>query len=423
MTTATLTEKQVESVTKTKATMKVADVLRTLGIVRQTDTRNPIIPILGCVLLTGKHGELSLTTNNYEASIAAVVPGSRSDDFEMLLPLRYMLDLIKVIATDKSEEMTIEVLDFLDKRIAVFAAGGFRMPIAEQFTLDQFPSFSGASGPAAFSIQPDALKTAIKRAAVSASKDQTLPILTAIQFNAQKSDSTLQLRTTDRYRLSFVSEQANVMQDAQFLINCDLLMRLAPKIKQKAPVSVVVESAERKERDKPHMPGQKQVYFNGETVVKFIFEDFVLHTKGVDGDYPKIEQLIQPSYANTFRVNRKQLVHNATVAARLSARNLPCHFELLGDKMLLKPSRDGLDVLSAGLVEVPATHMTPNAQHPLSFAVNPHYLLPALKSFESDIITFSLPENLAKPLLISGDDEHAADSAFRYLMMPVRMPD
>ncbi|ALF01281.1 DNA polymerase processivity factor [Arthrobacter phage Brent] len=423
MTTATLTEKQVEPVTKTKATAKVADVLRTFSIVRQTDTRKPIIPILGCVLLTGKNGELSLTTNNYEASITAVVPGSQADDFELLLPLQYVLDLIKVIAYDRGEMMTIEVLDFLDKRIAVFAAGGFRMPVAEHFSLDEFPRFRTASGPAAFSIQPDALKTAIKRAAVSASKDQTLPILTAIQFSAQKSDSTLQLRTTDRYRLSFVNEQANVMQDAQFLINCDLLMRLAPKIKQKQPVSVVVESAERIEKTPRYEGHRPSPAFNGETVVKFIFEDFVLHTKGVDGDYPKIEQLIQPSYANTFRVNRKQLVHNATVAARLSPRNLPCHFELLGDKMLLKPNRDGLDVLTAGLVEVPPTHMTPNAQHSLSFAVNPHYLLPALKAFESDIITFSLPENLAKPLLISGDEEHTADARFRYLMMPVRMPD
>ncbi|QOP66315.1 DNA polymerase III sliding clamp [Arthrobacter phage Pippa] len=419
--TATLTEEKVQPVTKSIATAKVSDWLTALAIARLPLSRKAPVPILDCVKIVGAQGIITLTTDNYESRIDVVVKDSASEDFEVLLPLLHLLDVIRACSDDKGALMTLEVLDFLDKRIAIIETGGFRMPIIAHFSNDEYPRSESVTGPASFSIAADALKTGVKRAAVSASKDQTLPILTAINFYADKAAGKLRMTSTDRYRLSFVNEDANILHDSQFLINCELLMKLAPKIKQKQPVSVVVNSAERGERPHPNNPDRTTVYFNGSTRVKMIFEDFTLHVNGVDGDYPKVRELLNPAYDKQFTVSKAQLIRSAVVAERLSARNTPCTFELLGDKMRLKPNRDHLDEISKGLVSVPDVAMTPNAHAPLEVCVNPSYLLPALRAFTGDAITFSFVENLAKPFLISSDENHT-DAQFNYLMMPIRTP-
>ncbi|ASR80778.1 DNA polymerase III sliding clamp beta subunit [Arthrobacter phage Shade] len=416
--TATLTEDKVQPVTKSIATAKVSDWLTALAIARLPLSRKAPVPILDCVKIVGAQGIITLTTDNYESRIDVVVKDSVSEDFEVLLPLLHLLDVIRACSDDKGALMTLEVLDFLDKRIAIIETGGFRMPIIAHFSNDEYPRSETVTGPASFSIAADALKTGVKRAAVAASKDDTLPILTAINFYADKAAGKLRMTSTDRYRLSFVNEDANIMHDAQFLINCELLMKLAPKIKQKEPVSVVVRHADPLTEEQSR---RAHTYYSDSTRVKMIFEDFTLHTNGVNGDYPKVRELLSPAYDKQFTVSKAQLIRSAVVAERLSARHTPCTFELLGNKMRLKPNRDHLDEISRGLVSVPDVAMTPNAHAPLEVCVNPSYLLPALRAFTGDAITFSFVENLAKPFLISSDENHT-DAQFNYLMMPIRMP-
>jgi DNA polymerase-3 subunit beta len=402
--TATLEDmKRAEAVSKASVTASAAAWLEALAIVRMTHSRKAVIPVLGCVLIEATDSRVTLTTNNYEASISADVADAVSEKMTALLPLQLLVDAIKV-TSDKGSEVTITLLDFLDKQIAVVASEGFKYPIVMHHSIDEFPRFAAASGGAAFSIGAAALKSAIKRTAVASSKDRTLPILTSLHFVSDPAASVLQLEATDRYRLASVREPAYVNRETNFLLDFELLLKLSPKIKQKTPVSFVVDDAN-----------------PTDISVKIIFDRFVLSMRCIGGDYPKLQKLFADSYEHSFTVNRVALVRAATVAQRLSVRHCPATFELLGDRLLLKPSRDGLDVMSAGLLEVPAITMSPRATEQIDFAVSPTYLLDAIKLIEDDVVTISL-NSTVKPIIFAGEQGAAVDSAFRYLLMPVRMP-
>lgn len=404
MTTATLEEtKRAEPVSKASVTASAAAWLDALAIARMTLSRKPVVPVLGCVLIEATDSRVTLTTNNYEASISVDVADAVSEKMTALLPLGLLVDAIKV-TSDKGSEVTITLLDFLDKQIAVVASEGFKYPIVMHYSVDEFPRPRAATGPAAFSIAAAALKSSIKRTAVASSKDRTLPILTSLHFVSDPAESVLRMEATDRYRLASVCEPAYVNRETNFLLDFELLLKLSPKIKQKTPVSFVVDD-------------ENQTDIG----VKIIFDRFVLHMRCIGGDYPKLQKLFAETYEHSFTVDRAALVRSATVAQRLSVRHTPCTFELLGDRLLLKPSRDGLDVMSAGLLEVPPITISPRSREGAQFAVNPTYLLDAVRLIEDDVVTISFNE-VVKPIIFAGAQGAALDSAFRYLLMPVRMP-
>ncbi|WNM67317.1 DNA polymerase III sliding clamp beta [Arthrobacter phage Wyborn] len=402
--TTTEATKEAAPVTKFAATASARAWLDALNIAALTLSRKPPLPILAHVLISSSAERVTITSNNYEASITADVAGATGESFDVLLPLRFVVDTIKVIASDKASDVELTVMDFLDRKVAVLASEGFKYPIVAHHSIDEFPRFDSASGPAAFSIAAEQLKLAIKRTTVASSKDRTLPILTGLKFTSEAADSVLRVEATDRYRLSFVREPAYVKRDTSFLIDNELLFKLLPKIKQKQPVSFVVSGEEL-----------------SAPTIKMIFETFTVSIIGIAGDYPKLKKLFAESYEHSFTADRDALIRSARVAERLSARNTPCTFELLGGTLYLKPNRDGLDSISYGLLSVPAVGITPRASELQQFAVNPLYLLDALKHLDAGEVTISF-NSVVKPIVFSNSLGASDDAPFRYLLMPVRMP-
>lgn len=402
--TATLEDmKKAEAVSKASITASAAAWLEALTIARHALSKRPVVPVLGCVLIEATSTRTMLHTNNYEASISVEVVDAVSEPFEALLPIVHLIDTIKAITTDKTSEVTLTLLDFLDRKIALVASESFKYPIVMHHSIEEFPRFTAPTGPAAFSIAAEALRSTIKRTAVASSKDRTLPILTSLHFSSSSADSTLHVEATDRYRVAAVREPAYVRSDVDFILDFELLLKLVPKMRQKQPVSFVVDDT-----------------FERDVSVKIIFERFSLSVRCVSGDYPKLAKLWSDEYANNFTVSRSALMHSALVAQRLSLRNTPCTFELLGDRLRLRPNRDGLDSVSAGMLEVPSIALAPRTSDRIDFAVNPVYLLDALKLIEGDVVTISF-NSVVKPFVFSASGT-SADEPFRYLLMPVRYP-
>ncbi|UGL61962.1 DNA polymerase III sliding clamp beta [Arthrobacter phage EastWest] len=409
--TTTATEAKADAVTKHAVSASAKAWLDAIAVAKLALSRKAPLPILHCALISVSGEQLTLTTNNYETSIVAHVDGSTtSGDFEALIPLSFLETTIKTTANKlRDSRVTIEVMSFLDQELTIVACEGFRIPSPVIAPVDEYPRFTHPTGPSTFDIPADVLKQTIKRTAVASSKDRTLPILTALHFTADKAGQRMLVESTDRYRLAQSNESAAVHDDASFLLDGELMIKLLPKIKQKRAVSVVVS----KDGDDK---------FHAGVSVKLIFENFSISIVSIAGDYPKLAALFSHKYEHNFVASRAELVRSATVALNLSQRNTPVTFELLGTRLHLKPNLESFDKIAQGMIAVPDVAIEPSTKDRIDFAVNPVYLLDALKTIDEESVMISFNET-HKPFIFSGATQGwESTSNFRYLLMPVRFP-
>src|ERR1700682_5719700 len=144
-----------------------------LTVVGRVVPAKSTLPILSNVLLSTRDGELQLTANNLELSVAhRVATTGIAREGEITLPSRLLSDYVALL--DHGQKVELELNSKTHK--VHLACGRYEANVAG-IDAEDFPPIPAVSGGPSFSIPAGLLKEAINEVVFAAAPDDTRPVL------------------------------------------------------------------------------------------------------------------------------------------------------------------------------------------------------------------------------------------------------
>lgn len=333
----------------------------------------PPSPALSGVRVEAVEGVVRLTGFDYESMASVTATADVDTPGTVVTPGRATLDIVKGLP--KTATVNIEVVDGDRLRITA-GRSKYEVPL---IPADQYPKVPDLP-PAVGTVDGGSFGEAVKRVAVAASKDDTLPILAALHITT--GDGHLTMEATDRYRVHTEDVPATVEGGRSWLVRAD---RLTGRIPANGDVTILADGAT----------------FGVRTGSR------AFTTQVTDGEYPKIARLWPENPTTGVEFDRDDMVRAVTAISSVVERNLPVILDIT----------DGEITLEAGAEQYTGTEVVPcQANDPVRVAYNPHYLRDALATVTPGPVTLHLTHP-GKPVTITGD------TTARALLMPVRLPE
>lgn len=338
----------------------------------------PALPVLTGLLLEAS-GELRISAFDYDVSARAEVDASVAEPGQVLLPGRVLAEIVRSLPGEVVDITTSGTEAVLTCGSAEF--GLLTMPADDFPILPPMPAKVGAVGGGLFA-------SAVAQVAVAASRDNTLPMLTAIRVDTDGVNMTM--AATDRYRIAA----------RDFLWHPD---GEATAYGAMIPAKVLVDVA------KSLRAGEVSVCLGGNvagfesagksTTVRLLDEQFIDYRSRLNGDWGiRATVSVQPFLE---AIRRVALVSGPHSAVRLSFSQGQVLIQAAGDEIgrgaeVMEADLDGDDIL---------------------IAFQPHFLLEGLAGVETEQAVLHL-ESPTRPALITDAGD---DPAFRYLVMSLRI--
>jgi DNA polymerase III subunit beta len=392
----------------------------------------PVVPVLTGLLLQADDDGLTLSCFDYEISARVRIEADVKEPGTVLVPGRLLADITRSLPALDVEVVTDADLVGLTCGSAEF--GLVSLPVEEYPVLPDLP-------PTAGTVDGGVLAVAAAQVVPSASKDDTLPMLTAVCLDID--GETMTFAATDRYRMAVRDvrwDPAIPGLRAAAMVPAKILADVARTVAAGVPVTVAFGTGELQvgtpgagESSRDPRPADGVISFEGgdrRLTARLIGGEFIKYRSRFPAEFGS--HALLPAGAFTEAVRRVSLVAERATPVRLA-------FE--SGKVVIEAHTDGRARASE---TVPAEFE--GDERVISFS--PHYLLDGLAAATAAAadpvfapregededprsadpgqirLEFTTP---AKPALITwaGDDgpdpEHPAP-AFRYLVVPLRVP-
>ena len=403
-------------------------------VARALPTR-PVVPVLSGLLLEADGDELTLSCFDYEVSARARIPAEVGEPGIALVPGRLLAEIVKSLPPAEIEVASAADMLMLTCGSAEFAL--VSLPLDDYPKLPELPATVG-------SVDGGALALAAAQVVPSASRDDTLPMLTGVCLEFDGAELTL--AATDRYRLAVRTvgwEPVDPSIHASVLVPARTLADAARTMSAGRPVTIAFGQPD----PDAGRPADGLISFEGggrRLVARLIGAEFIRYASRFPKSFEASAEL--PAVPFTEAVRRVSLVADRTTPVQLAFRS---------DVVVIEVQSDGR---ARAVESVPVGFA--GADRVISF--NPHYLLdglaaagltchaePAGTGDDGSVapgrirLQFTSP---AKPALItwvSGDASEGAAEAedysvgdirgpgdaqteipadFRYLVVPLRTP-
>lgn len=351
----------------------------------------PPVPVLRGLLITAENSLVSIASFDYETSAQLDVEAHIETQGQILVEGRMLSDIVKSLP---NAPVTIELTE---SRVVVTCQNSTftlaTMPVSEYPALPAMPEVAGTIDGAVFS-------EAIAQVTAAASKDDTLPILTAVKIEIEGDKITF--LATDRYRLS-MKEMTWTPHDPQISTSVLVKSRTLTEVARSLGGGGEIEFRLPNETDEAELVGFSS---GGRRTTSLL----------VDGEYPKIRSLF-PEESNIYAtIDTAQLIEAVKRVALVAERNTS----------LLMMFSDGEVSLSAGQGDdASATESVPVQMdgEDITVAFNPSYLSEGLNVMGGAYTRFAFT-SAPKPALLTGKKELEGpqNEDYRYLVMPIRIP-
>jgi len=355
---------------------------------RAVPARPPVPVLAGVRVVADAAGTVTLQSFDYEVAARsefaadvdsageALVSGRLLREIANALPhkpVQFVLDGTKVSVTCGASRFTLAT-----------------MPVDQYPALPELPERTGV-------VDGNLLQQAVSQVTAAASRDDTLPILTAVRVEIE--GSNISLLATDRYRLS--------------------LRELTWK-PSKPDVSAValVRAKTLSETAKALGAGDVDVSLGEGTGLDLIgFSAGGLQTTSqlMDGDYPPVRRLFRDENPITAVVRTQDLIDATRRVALVAERNSSVRLGFAEGEVVLDAGQSDEAQASEAL------EATLNGD-PITVAFNPQYLLDGLSALSSEYVQFGFLQE-TKPVEFVGIDKPGGTVAaeFRYLLVPIRI--
>jgi len=367
-------------------------------VARALPTR-PVVPVLSGMLLHVDGGELRLSCFDYEVSASATVPADMGEPGTVLVPGRLLAEIVRSLPPAEVDVSTAADMMMVTCGSAEFAL--VSLPLEDYPQLPELPAAAGT-------VDGGLLATAAAQVVPSASRDDTLPMLTGVCLEAD--GTVLTLAATDRYRMAVRRigwDPADPAARFSALVPARTLADVARTVGPGQPVTIAAGPA-----GHGGQPADGIISFEGagrRLTARLIGAEFIKYESRFPSSFEASAEL--PAAAFTEAVRRVSLVAD---------RGAPVQLAFRGDVVVIEAQSDGR---ARGVESVPVTLAGP--EQVISF--NPHYLLDGLAAAALTAGTdagrirleFTSP---ARPALITWVPDAGGQPGFRYLVVPLRAP-
>ncbi|KXZ57394.1 MULTISPECIES: DNA polymerase III subunit beta [Brevibacterium] len=348
--------------------------------------QRPAVPVLTGLLITANaDGSVDLAVFDYEVSARARIAADVEVEGTILVSGRLLADIARALPPQP-------VVFELDGTKVSVTCGSSRfalmtMPVEEYPALPEVPETTGV-------ISASDFQSAVGQVNIATSKDETLPILTAMRVEIEGDRVTL--LATDRYRLAvreFTWNPRNPQVEAVALVRGKTMAEAAKAMSGDIEIALA-ESG-------------------GKEMLAFSSEGRVTTSLLVEGDYPKVRSLFPKDVAITAVLETSALREAVRRVSLVAERNSPIKFEFADGSLVL---RAGAGDDAQATEALPATIEGED----ITTGFNPGYIAEGLAQIDTPFVRFSLTEP-KKPVVISGmtEADGEEDTSYRYLLMPI----
>jgi DNA polymerase III subunit beta len=340
-----------------------------LTVVGRVVPTKSTLPVLSNVLLSTRDGELQLTANNLELSVAHRVPATILGDGEITLPSRLLSDYVALL--DHGQKV---VLDLNQKTHKVHLLCGRYEANVAGIDAEDFPPIPAVSGGASFSMPAGVLKEAIGQVVFAAAPDDTRPVLAGVLL--KMGGGSLTLAAADGFRLAVRTvELPDGGPDLQMIVPARTLTEVARLLSDAADDQVAINTT----------PNGNQVYF--------AFGKTEITSRLIEGQFPDYQRIIPPSSKTNVVLSTTDFLR-ATRAAAVFARD---NSNIV--RLECSPAKEDAELaLGSVLVKSTSAEMGDNEGHldasvqgdETQIAFNGRYLRDALEALDSSQVSLHI---------------------------------
>jgi len=398
----------------------------------------PVVPVLSGMLVEAAADGLTLSCFDYEVSARVRVDAEVSATGSALVPGRLLAEITRSLP-DRPAEFAGDG-DMVSLRCGQAEFGLVCLPMQDYPALPDSPAPVGTMDAAV-------LATAVGQVAAAASRDDTLPMLTAICLDI--TDDVIALAATDRYRLaareaSFSPAAPGIR--ALALVPAKIMVDVARTFPQAGSVSLAFEPD--REASGGQAPCDRSRPADG--LICFEAGDRRLTARLIAGEFIRYRSRFGSDFACQAELPAAPVIEAVRRAALVAERAGPVRLSFRADHVVIEAHAEG----RARAAESVAADFSGD-QPVISF--NPVYLLDGLTAAAAGTVAAAAGEagagedeesrgdgggggneappgagrirlqfnSAAKPALITWttDEERDGVPAFRYLLVPLRVPE
>lgn len=362
-----------------KLSFTKSDLLNGINIVMKAVPSKTTMPILECILVDAKNNEIKLTANDMELAIETTVsgmilePGRTAIDAKLFSEIvRKLPDSEVIIEADSNDNIMIRCekakFNISGKNGDDFAF----MPVMEKrdhICVSQFT-----------------LKEVIRQTIFSIAANENNKLMTGELFEID--GNSLQVVSLDGHRISIRNVELKDTYDRKKVV---------------VPGKTLIEISR-------ILPGEKdsEVYiFFGKNHILFEFDQTVVMSRLIEGEYFKIEQMISSDFETKVTINKRDLldsIERSILLVRESDKK-PIIINIKDDNMEIS-----MNSVIGSMREDMAVHKTGKD---IMIGFNPRFLMDALRVIDDEDINIYMVNSKA-PCFIRDDEQ-----SYIYLILPV----
>lgn len=342
-------------------------------------TTNPILE--GVLLRTCDEG-VRLTCSDGMISIVTVVSAQVAEEGELVLPGRFLLDVMRKMPEG---ELTAETGANAALNLRCM---GTRITLAGQ-NGELYPSLPLVSARNSFHLPQSLLRDMISQTAFAIASEETRIVLTGELLEI--SNAELRLVALDGFRLSMrVARLSGDAPDVSAIIPGKTMLEIAKVLADDGDSTAML------------LLSNSQMMINlGQTQI---------YSTLIEGDYIKYRQILPREWKTRVRADRTQLalcVDRASLMAREGRNNL-IRMTIGDGRMVLTAQSERGEVYEEMPVEIEG--------EPVEIAFNVHYIIDVMRALQDEEICLRFNSGVSPCVVcpVEGD-------AFYYLVLPVRI--
>lgn len=364
-----------------KLTFQKAALLNGINIVLKAVSSKTTMPILECILIDASSNEIKLTSNDMELGIETKVDGSILEKGKIALEAKLFSEIVRKLS-DSDAVVTIESDDKYNTIIScensVFHIQG---KDGEEFSYLPYIEKNKH-----ISLSQFTLKELIRQTIFSLSANDSNKTMTGELFEVK--NDTLRVVSLDGHRMA---------------IRKVTLKDVYENTKVIVPGKTLNEISKILTGD-----NEKEVFiFFGTNHILFEFDDTIVVSRLIEGEYFKVDQMLSSDYSTKVVVNKKEFldcIDRAIILVRENDKK-PLILNIKEAKMELR--------LNSSFGTMNAEVMIHKSGQDLMIGFNPKFLSDALRIIDDEEVTLYLM-NAKSPCFIKDEEEN-----YIYLILPV----
>lgn len=350
-----------------------------MNIVMKAIPGKTTMMILECVVIEVKDNQIKLIANDLQLGIETLIDGEIKQEGSVAVGAKVFFEIIRKLPSDN---VSITVDEDYHMNIS---CGKAKFNIMAKAT-DEFPYLPNIVKDKNVNISQFTLKDIIRQTVFSISDNENAKVMTGELFEIQ--DSELKVVSLDGHRISIRKVKLNQSyDDVSVIIPGKTLIE----------ISKIINGG---------MDDEVSIFFTDKHVL-FEFEDTIVLSRLIEGEYYKIDKMLSTDYETKVTVNKREMlecIDRSTLLLKESDKK-PVIIDVQDDYMKfamnsaigsmdedIDASKEGKDIL---------------------IGFNPRFLMDALRVIDEDEITMYMI-NPKAPCFIRDQEE-----TYIYLILPV----